>query len=92
MKGALSLLALASLCRSFVYAAPHNEDQVVLSNIPFEMGSKIKTSVLDFIDDGKKEILKGKANMEKWLHAGKEFIKQDDLLCKLFLDATLSLC
>ncbi|KAF7777651.1 hypothetical protein Agabi119p4_3723 [Agaricus bisporus var. burnettii] len=90
MKGALSLLALASLCRSFVYAAPHNEDQVVLGNIPFEMGSKIKTSVLDFIDDGKKEILKGKANMEKWLHAGKEFIKQDDLLYELVSLPTLS--
>jgi cathepsin A (carboxypeptidase C) len=83
MKPGLPLLALASLYCSVIYAAPYNEDQVVLGNIPFHMGSEIKHSVLDFIEDGKKEILKGKGNMQKWFHAGKEFIKQDDMLCRI---------
>jgi cathepsin A (carboxypeptidase C) len=83
MKPGLPLLALAPLYLSLVYAAPYNEDQVILGNVPFHVGAEITHSVLDAIEEGKKEILKGKANMQKWLHAGKEYIKQDDMLCKL---------
>lgn len=36
----------------------------------------------DLLSDAKKAILKGKHNMQKWLHQGKEFIKQNGLLCE----------
>ncbi|KAF9453680.1 carboxypeptidase C [Macrolepiota fuliginosa MF-IS2] len=87
MKFRLSLLALVSLCCSIASAAPYNEAQVVLNQSPlkdaFGIGDGIKNSVLDYVEDGKKAILKGKTNMQKWMHAGKEYIKQDDLLYEL---------
>jgi cathepsin A (carboxypeptidase C) len=38
--------------------------------------------VNEWLDDAKKAILKGKKNLEKWYHGGKEFIKQNGLLCR----------
>lgn len=87
MKPGLSLFLLASIYYSLASVVPYDSDQVVLSHDPLEntlqFGNGIKQSVLDLIEDGKKEILKGKVNMQKWLHAGKEYIKQDNLLCGL---------
>ncbi|KAH9483643.1 Carboxypeptidase Y-like protein A [Psilocybe cubensis] len=34
----------------------------------------------EWLDDAKKAILKGKKNLDKWFHDGREFIKQDNLL------------
>ncbi len=85
MKSKLSLLAFISLCCSIVSAAPFDEAQAVFNQSPLRDAfgiSDIKHSVLDYIEDSKKVILKGKKNMEKWVHAGKEYIKQDNLLCK----------
>ena len=39
----------------------------------------------EFLTDAKKAILKGKQNMQKWFHDGKEFIKQNGLLCLYFV-------
>lgn len=38
-----------------------------------------------FLDDAKQAILKGKKNLEKWIHDGREFIKQDGLMCESIL-------
>ena len=79
------LLTFISLCRSLASAVPLDEAQVVFNQSPvkdaFGIGD-IKHSVLDYIEDSKKVILKGKKNMQKWIHAGKEYIKQDNLLCE----------
>lgn len=76
-----SLLALISLCCSIVSGAPFDGAQVVFKQNPlkdaFGIGD-VKNSMLDY----KKAILEGKKNMQKWIHAGKEYIKQDNLLCK----------
>ncbi|KAH9474506.1 hypothetical protein JR316_0012966 [Psilocybe cubensis] len=34
----------------------------------------------EWLDDAKKAILKGKKNLDKWFHDGREFIKRDNLL------------
>jgi cathepsin A (carboxypeptidase C) len=45
--------------------------------------------VNEWLDDAKKAILKGKKNLDKWYHGGKEFIKQNGLLCR-FRDSLMS--
>ncbi|KXN91965.1 hypothetical protein AN958_11025 [Leucoagaricus sp. SymC.cos] len=84
MKSMLNLLALVSLCCSLVTAAPPMDGQVVLGQTPFQdtfkIGNALKHSPLDYLEENKKAILKGKVNMQKWMHAGKEYIKQDNLL------------
>jgi len=82
-----SLLPFVILCCSLVSAVPFNDAQVVLDRIPsaqdiFKATNGLKHSVADYLQDSKKEMLKGKVNMQKWMHAGKEYIKQDNLLCK----------
>ena len=39
----------------------------------------------DFLSEADKLILKGKKNMDKWVHDGKQFIKQNGLLCESFI-------
>ena len=83
-----SLLPFVILCYSLVSAVPFNDAQVVLDRVPsaqdiFKVTNGLKHSVADYLQDSKKEILKGKVNMQKWMHAGKEYIMQDNLLCKL---------
>ncbi|KAG5639177.1 hypothetical protein H0H81_006081 [Sphagnurus paluster] len=61
-------------------------NQVVLDGIttfkrPAGFSSDISTS--EFLSDAKKAILKGKHNMQKWFHDGKEFIKQNGLLYEI---------
>lgn len=38
----------------------------------------------EWLSDTKKAILKEKKNLEKWFHNGRQYIKQDDLLCTEF--------
>lgn len=86
MKSKRSLLVLISLCCSIALAAPFDEVQIAFnkSSLGGAFGiSNIRHSVLDYIQDGKKNILKGKKNMQKWIHKGKEYVKQNDLLCKI---------
>jgi len=35
-----------------------------------------------WLDDARKAILKEKKNLEKWFYKGRQYIKQDNLLCK----------
>jgi len=88
MKYKFSLLPFVTLCHSLVSAVPLDEAQVVLDGTSvaqdtFKTSNGLKHSVADYLEDSKKEILKGKSNMQKWTHAGKAYIKQDNLLCKL---------
>lgn len=43
----------------------------------------------EWLDEAKKVILKGKKNLEKWYYQGREYIKQDNLMCELFGAAQL---
>ncbi|KAF5349522.1 hypothetical protein D9756_008992 [Leucocoprinus leucothites] len=94
MKFKPSLLAFLSLCCSLASAAPFDEAQVVLNQSPLPgnlgLGNGWKDSVFDYLEDSKKAILKGKLNMQKWMHAGKEYIKQDNLLYELVSHPALS--
>ncbi|KAJ4486154.1 carboxypeptidase C [Lentinula aciculospora] len=72
------LLSLISL--SGALSTPSTE-QVFLSNGFIEQ-TTLK-SVDQFLTDVEKAILKGKKNMQNWIHDGKEYIKQNDLLYEL---------
>lgn len=41
-----------------------------------------ESSAAGFLSDAKKAILNGKHNMQKWFFKGKEYIKQNGLMCK----------
>ncbi len=63
---------LLLLSLPFVAALPSDgghDEQVLLSSIG------------DVFNDPKQAILDSKHNMQKWIHDGKEFIKQNNLLC-----------
>lgn len=49
----------------------------------------VQDSATEFLSNAKKAILNGKANMQKWVHDGKKFIKQNGLLCKCLLLYTM---
>ncbi|KAG6909590.1 hypothetical protein DXG01_016629 [Tephrocybe rancida] len=88
----VSLLLVPCLFASLqgVLGSPtQDHDQVVLGG-----SSKLPTgglrnwessleSATDFLSDAKKAILKGKHNLEKWYHNGKEYVKQNGLLYEL---------
>lgn len=44
-------------------------------------GEEFRDVASEWLDDAKKAILRGKKNLEKWYHDGREYIKQDNLLC-----------
>ncbi|KAF9009563.1 carboxypeptidase C [Cyathus striatus] len=83
------LLLSISISPAFTIPPPLNDFQAVLAQKPF---SSIKTDRLastvqygeDFashlLSDAKQAILKGKSDMQKWYHKGKEYIKQNGLL------------
>jgi cathepsin A (carboxypeptidase C) len=84
MKAAIILLPLLSLSTSL--ASPTGE-QIVLglsepTRHPVLSSADALHAVNEWLDDAKKAILKGKENLEKWYHDGKEFIKQNELLCE----------
>jgi len=56
--------------------------QGVFSQKPFLgiSGNEFHDVATEWLDDAKKAILKGKKNLEKWYHKGREYIKQDNLL------------
>jgi len=75
-----------------VYSAPpglavDSIAQAVFNQRPFIgiSGDDFRDTASEWLDDAKKAILKGKKNMEKWFHNGREYIKQDDLLCECSL-------
>ncbi|ESK92194.1 carboxypeptidase c [Moniliophthora roreri MCA 2997] len=75
MKSSL-LLPLLSL--SIALASPTPE-QHILGNIEVPL-DHLRDNAAEFLDEAKAAILRGKTNMEKWYHDGKEYIKQNDLL------------
>src|SRR5260221_1141484 len=84
----LSFLVLSSLT---VYAAPSSPcdfgldasdiAQTILAQNPFNDGLRLEAS--QWLDEAKQLILRGKKNMEKWAHKGRQYIKQDNLLCAI---------
>ncbi|KAJ7079578.1 carboxypeptidase C [Mycena belliarum] len=85
MKAVAVLLPLLSLSTSF--ASPTGEQMVLglpgTSRVPSLSSGDALHAVNEWLDDAKKAILKGKNNLEKWYHDGKEFIKQNELLYEL---------
>ncbi|KAF7373349.1 Carboxypeptidase [Mycena sanguinolenta] len=73
MKAVSILFPLLHLSTTF--ASPAGEQTVLqLGDLPAYQ------PVNEWLSDAKKAILKGKNNLEKWYHDGKEFIKQNGLL------------
>lgn len=88
----LSLLFLSPLPSLAVPPiSPYVDTQAVFSQKPFlgMSGDKFQGMAMEWINDAKKAILKGKKNLERWYHEGREYIKQDNLLCEnhLFIKA-----
>lgn len=65
--------------------------QAVFSQKPFLGVSedKFEGTEMEWMDDAERAILKGKENFERWSHEGKEYIKQDNLLCEDHLFANV---
>ena len=76
------LLPLAILATTSVLAAPPSffdgAQQAVLGSAE----AKFKGVANQYLSDAKQAILKGKKELETWYHDGKEFIKQNNLLCE----------
>ena len=85
------LLPLAVLATTSVFAAPQSPfdgaQQVVLGGAETEL----KSIANQYLSEAKQAILKGKKEMETWYHDGKEFIKQNNLLCEFVIGAFLKL-
>lgn len=65
------LLAFLSLIPA-ILAVPAHEQAVFTG---------VQDHASHFLTDAKNAILEGKHDMQKWVHAGKDYIKQDGLLC-----------
>ena len=83
----LSVLCWLSFRVHLVSGSPTSiQDQVILSGYEgFNddlAGSVFYDSTTELLNDAKKAILKGKKNMQKWFHDGREYIKQNGLLCE----------
>lgn len=73
----ISLLLCSSLSAS---AAPSDFDDALQT--PFSFAEEhFRETAFEWLDDGKKAILAGKKNLETWFHEGREYIKQNGLLC-----------
>jgi cathepsin A (carboxypeptidase C) len=73
----ISLLLCSSLTAS---AAPSIFDDALQT--PFSLAEgRFRETATEWLDDGKKAILAGKKNLETWFHEGREYIKQNGLLC-----------
>jgi cathepsin A (carboxypeptidase C) len=90
MKPILPLLSVLLLISSpiKVYGAPpglasDSIAQAVFNERPLGIsGDGFRDTASEWLDDAKKAILKGKKNMDKWFYDGREYIKQDNLLCE----------
>ncbi|TFK34920.1 carboxypeptidase C [Crucibulum laeve] len=85
MRSFTLLLPLVFLSISSVSAVPSPIDAQAVFQRPFSgfSSNSFKDAASHFLSDAKNAILKGKANMERWYHDGKEYIKQDNLLYEL---------
>lgn len=90
MRASRSLLLVSLVATSLTLAAGAppgavfgEARQAVFSQKPFLgiSGDEFRDVAAEWLDDAKKAILHGKNDLEKWYHQGKEYIKQDNLLC-----------
>jgi hypothetical protein len=85
------LLPLAILATTSVFAAPPSffdgAQQVVLGGAE----TKFKGIANQYLSEAKQAILKGKKELETWYHDGKEFIKQNNLLCEFVIGSCVVL-
>ncbi|KAH6919173.1 carboxypeptidase C [Coprinopsis sp. MPI-PUGE-AT-0042] len=81
---AISVLAALGLVPAYAAPSLFDDAQRVLSN-PFldQARHDVKDIASQYLSDAKRAVLKGKKNLEKWYHDGREFIKQDNLLYEL---------
>ncbi|KAJ3501772.1 hypothetical protein NLJ89_g9190 [Agrocybe chaxingu] len=79
MKGLLPISALLATSLT-VYAAPPAHNILDSAQAMFSSGERFQSIASEWLDDAKKSILRGKKNMDKWYHEGKEYIMQDNLL------------
>ncbi|KAF9265881.1 carboxypeptidase C [Marasmius fiardii PR-910] len=77
-----SRIFLPLLLSTLVLASPRPDGQVVLGNLASEW-DHVRQTTSQFLNDAQKSILRGKADMEKWFHDGKQYIKQNELLYEL---------
>ena len=66
-------------------------DQVILSTDRFPKLPEYHNYVDEFLSDAKKAILKGKKDLEKWIHRGRQFIKENGLLCEYYVACSCTL-
>jgi cathepsin A (carboxypeptidase C) len=82
MKVLLLVLCLSIVHSPVCYGNPvYAGSQAVLGGADRFRDPFTQEYAAEFLTDAKKVILKGKTNMQKWFHDGKEFIKQNGLLC-----------
>lgn len=80
---AISVLAALGLVPAYAAPSLFDDAQRVMSNPYLDQARHdVKDIASQYLSDAKKAVLKGKKNLEKWYHEGKEFIKQDNLLCE----------
>ena len=93
MKALRRLSSLLQLSLLFILPLPslavpsYADAQAVFSQKPLFGVSedKFEGTAMGWMDDAEKTILKIKKNFERWNHEGKEYIKQDNLLCESHL-------
>ncbi|KAF8894827.1 carboxypeptidase C [Infundibulicybe gibba] len=76
------LLSLVALSIVPTWGIPANGDQFVLQSSDNHSPYRLELAS-GLLSDAKQAILKGKQDMQRWFHEGKEFIKQNGLLYEL---------
>ena len=92
MKSLVTLILLAFSLTA--HAAPSPFEISPEAQTPFLglSGDLFRDKATEWLDDAKKAILQGKSNMEKWFHDGRQYIKQDGLLCAFPVSAISTIC
>lgn len=99
MKAIGPLSSLLPLFLLFVSPLPslavpsYADTQAVFSQQPLlgvsESEDKFEGITMGWMDDAEDAIFKSKENLERWNYEGKEYIKQDNLLCENHLFANI---
>ncbi|KAF9269332.1 carboxypeptidase C [Marasmius fiardii PR-910] len=73
---------LLSFLLSSTLASSKPIEQVVIGK-PAHEWDNVNQATLRILSEAQRSVLKGKANMERWYHKGKQYIKQNELLYEL---------
>ena len=81
----LSLLILSSLT---VHAAPSPSldfglKAADIGQTVLVQSDEFQSEASQWLDGAKQLILRGKKNLEKWFYKGRQYLKQDNLLCAI---------